>query len=380
MKKEFELAKRHGQPFSILMLDIDYFKSINDVYGHQFGDLVLQQVAKLLQSRVRKSDTVVRFGGEEFVVLSPNTSRTEALIAAQRHLETINIRSFGDKKRCLKLKISGAVASYPDDEVIESGDLLKIADQVLRKIKEDGGNRVYNSVSLRIERPGLTSVMSTEESVAHADVTFLKDKLGKLKKRANQSLAEAIFAFAKTLEVKDHYTGEHVERTVFYATETAKAVGLATDRVEMIRQAAMLHDLGKIGISDKILLKNGKLANREFDEIKKHPQIGIDIIRPIQFLRELIPLILYHHERWDGKGYPKGLKGEQIPLGARIIAIADVFQALPSKRPYRKAYSREEAVKIIKEASGNQFDPQIVQTFLRILEQSKEDQFARAPA
>jgi len=379
MKKEFELAKRHGHPFSILMFDIDYFKSINDVYGHQFGDLVLQQFAKFLMARVRKSDTVVRFGGEEFIILSPNTARTEALIAAQRHLESINSRSFGDKKRCLKLKVSGAVASYPEDKVVEPADLLKIADHVLRKIKEDGGNRVYNSVCLRTERPGLTSVISTEESAGHADVTFLKEKLEKLKKRANQSLAEAIFAFAKTLEVKDHYTGEHVEKTVYYATETARALGLDAGQVEIIRQAAMLHDLGKIGISDKILLKRGKLTNKELDHIKKHPQIGVDIIRPIQFLRELIPLMLYHHERWDGKGYPKGLKGEQIPLEARIIAIADVFQALTSKRPYRKAYSRDEAVNIIKEASGNQFDPRIVEAFLHILERSKEGRFARTP-
>jgi len=132
---------------------------------------------------------------------------------------------------------------------------------------------------------------------------------------SNQSLAEATFAFAKTIELKDHYSGEHVERTVHYAADIAQALGLPADRVEIIKQAAMLHDLGKIGIRKEILHKNSELNPKEMAEIKRHPQIGVDIIRPIHFFQPVIPLILYHHERWDGKGYPYGLKKEEIPLG-----------------------------------------------------------------
>jgi len=139
----------------------------------------------------------------------------------------------------------------------------------------------------------------------------------------------------------------------------------------MIKQAAMLHDLGKIGISENILLKKGKLTVKEFEEIKRHPQIGADIIRPIQVLHGLIPFIFYHHERWDGKGYPSGIRGEDIPLGARIIAIADVYQALISDRPYHKAFSENVAVGIIKKASGTQFDPRIVNIFLKIINKKK---------
>ena len=130
-----------------------------------------------------------------------------------------------------------------------------------------------------------------------------------------------------------------------------------------------MHDLGKIGISEKILLKKSKLTKSEFEEIKKHPQIGADILRPIQFLRNIIPLVFYHHEKWDGSGYPSGIKGEEIPIGARIISIADVYQSLTSDRPYRKAFTKEKAMKILKSGSGTQFDPRITGVFLKILQQ-----------
>ena len=195
--------------------------------------------------------------------------------------------------------------------------------------------------------------------------------MDKLTKQANQTLIESIFALAKTIELKDHYTGEHVEKTVQYATEIASTLGIPTEEVERIRQAAILHDLGKIGISDKILLKKSKLTKREFEEIKKHPQIAADILRPIHFLHDLIPYIFYHHERWDGKGYPSGLKGNDIPLGARIISLADVYKALISDRPYRKSFPKLEALKLIKKGSGTQFDPGIVKSFLHIINQEK---------
>jgi HD-GYP domain-containing protein (c-di-GMP phosphodiesterase class II) len=144
-------------------------------------------------------------------------------------------------------------------------------------------------------------------------------------------------------------------------------LNLPPEEVERVRQASILHDLGKIGISDEILLKKTRLTKKEYAKIKKHSQIAVDILRPIHFLQDVIPLIYYHHEKWDSTGYPSGLKGKQIPIGARIIAIADVYQALTSERPYRKAYSKEEAIKTIKEGGGTQFDPAVVNVFLKIL-------------
>ncbi|MDD5680492.1 MAG: diguanylate cyclase, partial [Candidatus Omnitrophica bacterium] len=363
---ELYRARRYTHPLSVIMLDIDYFKSINDVYGHQFGDLILKQFAKLLKKMVRRYDIIIRFGGEEFIIISPGTAGSTALLLGRRILDSINLYNFGNKKHTVKLKLSIAVSSYPENDVVKGMDLVDLADQILNKVKEYGGNRVYTATDIKVKAP-----LSLKQEAENTDVKVLKTKIERLHKRANQSLIEAVFAFAKTIELKDHYTGEHGERTVYYATEVAKNMGLPAEEVERVREAAILHDLGKIGISEKILLKKSSLTKGEFTLIKKHPQIGVDIIRPIQFLHSIIPLIFYHHERWDGKGYPVGLKGKEIPIGARIIALADAFQALSSDRPYRKGYSIAEALKIIESGSGSQFDPAVVKTFLGVMQKYK---------
>lgn len=361
IEAELERAKRHSENLSIIMVDIDYFKSINDVYGHRFGDTILKQFARLLKKEVRLYDIVVRFGGEEFIIISPCTTRQEAVSLTQRILDTASIHSFGDKKHRVKIKASAAVSSYPSDKRITRGaDFIDIADRILNKAKEDGGNRVYSSGDFE---EGNDRIKPREEPT----VDVLKEKIKKLTARGNQSVVEAIFAFAKTIELKDRYTGEHVEQTIHYATGIAYSLGLPKDEIEIVREASILHDLGKIGIPESILLKTGKLTKQERDVIKEHPHIGVDIIRPIHFLRDIIPVILHHHEWWNGKGYPHKLKKEAIPIGARIVAIADVYQALTSDRPYHKAYPREEAVKMIKSGSGTQFDPKIVSAFLEIL-------------
>jgi HD-GYP domain-containing protein (c-di-GMP phosphodiesterase class II) len=270
--------------------------------------------------------------------------------------------SFGNKKIIIKLKISMGVAAFPDDGAAKPMDLLELADRVLCKAKEFGGNRAYCSDDIKQLR-----YLSQEKKGRNPDIDYLQEKIGRLNKSANQGLVEAIFAFAKTIEFKDHCTGEHVEQTVSYATKIAETMGLSKDEILLIRQAAILHDLGKIGISEKILLKPSKLTKKEFAVIKEHPLIGADIIRPIHLLHNIVPLVMHHHERWDGKGYPSSLKGEEIPIGARIIAIADVYQALISNRPYRKALPENKAKEIIKEGAGTQFDPRIVDVFMQLI-------------
>ena len=367
IEAEFFRAKRYAHPLSAILTDIDYFKSINDVYGHQFGDLVLKQFARQLKMVVRQYDIVARTGGEEFVVLSPATNRADSVALAERILEIISLYDFGDESHKVKLKISIAVASYPEDKISKGADLIDLADHILVKVKEFGGNRVYSSSDLKKQDKDV----SPGEPEKTPDVNLLKKELEKLTRQANQGLIESIFAFAKTIELKDHYTGEHVEKTVHYATEVARELGLPKDEVDKIRKASILHDLGKIGISENILLKKGKLTKEEFDEIRKHPQIAVDILRPIQSLQGVIPMIYYHHERWDGGGYLNGLKGDEIPIGARIIAVSDVYEALTSDRPYRKAFPRDEAIRMVKESSGTQFDPKVVDAFLKVLQQEK---------
>ncbi|MFH1191761.1 MAG: diguanylate cyclase [Candidatus Omnitrophota bacterium] len=363
---EFHQARRYAQNLAIIMLDIDYFRSINDVYGIAFGDLVLKQLAKQLKRMVRRYDVLIRYSGEEFIIVSPRLNRDFAFNMAQRLLDSLNFINFGNKNHSVKLKISLSVVSFPEDRAKNGMDLVNLADLLLNKAKESGGNRAYSSLDAKNNVSKGTGKISKT-----AGIKTLKNKISKLNKQSKQGLSESIFAFAKTLELKDHYTGEHVENTVHFATGVAKELNLPKEDVELIKQAAMLHDLGKIGISENILLKKGKFNKKEFEEIKKHPQIGADIIRPIKFLRDLIPFIFYHHERWDGKGYPSRIKGEDIPLGARVIAIADVYQALISDRPYHKAFTKSAAIEIIKKSSGTQFDPRVVSAFLKVVSKEK---------
>nr|MBU1327927.1 diguanylate cyclase [Candidatus Omnitrophota bacterium] len=355
---EFYKAKRYHQLLSMIVIDIDYFRSVNDAYGYKFGDLVIKQFAHRLKKLVRKHDYVIRFGDEEFVIILPSNDKKGALELGQRIINSIRMFTFGDKKNTVKLRVSMAIISYPEDGLCRSSEFIEVADNVLSKAKEYGGDKICS-----------ISDLQKDNALSHKTVSIenLKQKLAKLTRKANQSSVESIFAFARTIEFKDHYTGNHVERTVYYANEIAKSLKLSAEDIKFIEQASMLHDLGKIGISEKILLKKGPLTKWEFTKIKEHPKIGVDIIRPIQFFHNLLPLILYHHERWDGKGYPFGLKGNEIPIGARIIAIADVYEALRSDRPYRKALSKKEALKIIKDNSGKQFDPKVVDVLIEVL-------------
>jgi diguanylate cyclase (GGDEF)-like protein/PAS domain S-box-containing protein/putative nucleotidyltransferase with HDIG domain len=363
---EFHQARRYAQNLAIIMLDIDYFKSINDVYGIVFGDLVLKQLAKQLKRMVRRYDILIRYSGEEFIIISPRLNRNAGFNLAQRLLDSLNFINFGNKKHSVKLKISLSVVSFPEDRAKNGMDLVNLANELLDKVKENGGNRAYSSLDVKnLLNKGLDKISKV------VGIKTLKNTISKLNKRSKQGLSESIFAFAKTLELKDHYTGEHVENTVHFAIAVAKELNLPNEDVELIKQAAMLHDLGKIGISENILLKKGRLNKKEFEEIKKHPQIGADIIRPIQFLHDLIPFIFYHHEHWNGKGYPSGIRGEDIPLGARVIAIADVYQALISDRPYHKAFTKSAAIDIIKKSSGTQFDPRVVSAFLKVVSKEK---------
>jgi HD-GYP domain-containing protein (c-di-GMP phosphodiesterase class II) len=284
----------------------------------------------------------------------------------------VDSRNFGDKTHTVKLKISAAIGSYPDNPRIRnSADFLNIADEILGHAKEEGGNRIYSSLNVAASQ-------KTADSDKEADITDLKEKIWKLTARGNQSVVEAIFAFAKTIEMKDHYTGDHVSDTIHYAARIAEKLKLPEHTIEMVRHAAALHDLGKIGIPENILHKKSKLSDEEYEVVKKHPQIGVDIIRPIHFLHKIIPAMLHHHERWDGGGYPYGLKGSAIPLGARIVAVADAYQAMISDRPYRKAISQEDAVDTLKKNAGTQFDPEIVDAFLDVLStESKSSKYKK---
>lgn len=355
-EKYFENAKLESRPFSLMMVDIDYLKSINDIYGFVMGDKILRQLADLLKTEVRLKDLVIRYGGEEFAVIMPNTNSMGADNIAENILNKVNIETFGDKKTKIKITVSIGLCSCPKEGIVSAKQVITNAEKAMSLSKERGGNDL--------------SVFPYKED--EKEKRELKSEIEEQKKqikegsRSKKSLIEFVQALANTVKAKDQYTQEHSKLMSKVAVEIAKQLNLPEIEIERIRLGSVLHDLGKIGISEAILLKPGKLTKEEFELVKQHPQIGAEIVRTVHALRDVIPLILHHHEKYDGSGYLKGLKGEEIPLGARIIGIADVYQALRSDRPYRKAYSKKKALHIIKEGSGKEFDPKIVNIFLKI--------------
>lgn len=363
LTSEFQRARRYVLPLSVIMLDIDYFKAINDVHGHQYGDLILKELAQCLKDYARVNDIVVRYGGEEFINLLPDTNKEGAIIFGKRLMDLIKEHIFDPKGKRIRLKVSMGISSFPEDGVDTVSDLIDAADQALHEAKENGGDRL--ATYKRVSKKDIKKIIGRG---GKEYIDILKDKLSKMAARVDGALLESVYAFAKAIKSKDYSTGEHSENMVTIVSKIGKSLNLSDREIENLQHAAMLHDLGKIGIPDKILHKTKRLTKAEYARIKKHPQIGAEIIKSVRSLNGVVPIILYHHERFDGLGYSAGLKGKGIPLGARIIALADVYQALVSDRPYRRAYSKVEALRIIKKGSGTQFDPRIVKIFMRIMQ------------
>lgn len=362
LSAEVYRAKRYDYPFSLVLVDIDYFKSINDAYGHRVGDEVLIAFCNLLKRLLRKSDILARYGGEEFVILMASVDRLNAQRIASRLLDTISGHIFRVSGLSIRLKVSiGVVTLLEELSINDSYKLLDAADCALQRAKNSGGNRVIAYSSLyKDEKDSIRKTTPKEE------VKILKRKIQKLSERVDRVVLESIYAFSKSLEARDYYTAEHTDKMVSIVLGIGKKLGLSQEELDNLERGAMLHDIGKIGISDSILRKKGKLTPEEYLMIKLHPKIGAEIIRSIHFLKDVVPIVLHHHERWNGKGYPSGLKGEEIPLAARIVSIGDAYQALASDRPYRRAYSKKDALEIIKKEAGVCFDKNLVEILVKI--------------
>jgi len=340
LKEEVSRHARYGDVFSIFMLDLDNFKTYNDVYGHPAGDILLSQIGEIIRSSVRNADQAFRYGGDEFVVILPQTVRDDAYVVAERVRDQVAGEM---EKKSLTVTCSIGLASYPADGVI-SQDLVTGADTALYYAKWTGGNRTYLS----------SKVLS--EPVDNGEVHGKRNGLS------------AVYSLVSVVEARDPYVYGHSRRVNTYAVALAEAIGLSPDEVSKVSTAALLHDIGKIGIPDKVLNKKGGLNEEDWRAVKAHPRLGANIISNIPNLVPCVSIILHHHERWDGGGYPEGLKGEEIPIEARILAIADSFEAMSSARPYRPALSLEQVVKELRQVAGHQFDPQLVKVFIGIIE------------
>ena len=340
LQEEITRHSRYGNVFSLFLLDLDNFKAYNDIYGHPSGDKLLNQIGGIIRRSIRNPDQAFRYGGDEFIVILPETTMDDAYIVGDRVRDQVASEMKAEE---IAVTCSVGLSSYPSDGII-FGELVTVADTALYHAKRTGGNRVYLSSKI------------------------LSEPLPESGTYARGSGLSAVYALAAAVDAKDSYTYDHSRRVNVYAVALAEAVGLSPDEVSRVSTAALLHDIGKISISDKILRKKTKLNAEEWGQIKSHPRLGANIVGNVPNLVPCVSGILYHHERWDGTGYPEGLAGEAIPLEARILAVADAFAAMTSARPYRDALSNEEVMKELKEGAGKQFDPKLVEVFKGIVE------------
>jgi diguanylate cyclase (GGDEF)-like protein/putative nucleotidyltransferase with HDIG domain len=335
---------------SVMFCDIDKFKLTNDSYGHEVGDLILKETAKIIKNQVKDAGIVFRYGGEEFVVIMCNYNSEEALIEAEK------IRKIIAKNQVLQeyadyfpITISIGIASYPK-HALDAEGLVKKSDTAMYYSKQSGRNQcnIYNN-NMKV---------------------FLKDGNKDINK---ELLMDSVLALAEAVDAKDDYTGKHSKMVSKYSILLAEKLEFTENEKNRLRIGALLHDCGKIGIPDDIIHKPKKLSYSEFAIIKNHTLLGHNIIKHITNDEEIINCVRSHHERWDGKGYPDGISGDSIHLFARIVCIADVYHAMTSDRPYRKALTQEEAIDEFIRGKGTQFDPKLVDAFVEIIKELKEN-------
>ena len=350
---EVERAARHYKPLSVAFIDIDRFKPINDTFGHNSGDAVLRQVAGLLAASVRASDTFGRYGGEEFMLILPETLADDAVLLAEELRTLVMSQQFTIAgHQTLKATISIGIAGGRGSE-LQLDMLVDRADAAMYAAKSLGRNRTYLYRELDDEAPVRRAPISPQH---RAQATAI----------GQWASDTATQALASVLAPQPQHRGRPSDMIASLATGIALEMGLPREDIERIRIASLLHDLGKIAIPDEILDKPSRLSDSEWQTIGEHPRIGQVILEQASSLREAIPVVLHHHERFNGGGYPHGLRGAEIPLGARIVAVADAYHAMVHDRPYSSALDHDQALEELRNHAGTQFDPRVVEVFCAI--------------
>ena len=348
---EEEIEKNKHGSLSLIMVSVEDFKLYNQLYGAEEGDQALRQVATVLQGCVGENGYVARYNGKEFAVILPQHDVLASKNIANNirlQIMEINKQQQNPLYRQKVLTASAGICSIPY-AASNMKQLMDNADQALYQAKRNGKNRVM-----------IYSVGEVEDTRASQ-----QESLTGYKEGIYSEYASTIYALTAAIDTKDHYTFSHSKNVAAYAAAFAQAYGLNKESVAIIQEAALLHDIGKIGIPEHILNKPGRLEPEEYEAMKEHVENSIGIIRHLPSLDYVIPAVIGHHERWDGKGYPRRIAGEDIPLAARILCIADSFDAMIARRSYKEPYPVEKALTIILEESGRQFDPKLGPLFVQ---------------
>lgn len=346
---ELERARRGGTTMTVIVGDLDHFKEVNDRSGHQIGDAALQRVAGILGGGARQIDAAARIGGEEFALILPDTDASGALVVAERLRCAVRDEFAQD---VVAITMSFGIATYPEHGET-AASLLRAADEALYGAKESGRNR----------------------SVLHSpEVRRMSEGRGERDLEGERFLA-VVLDLAEAIDLRFSGSARHSETVGRYAEMMARELGLSEARVGRVRLAGMLHDVGKVGVPDAILKKPGRLTDEEFAVVRRHPDLGAQILEHPN-LRDVQAWVRMHHERPDGTGYPLGLAGEELPLEARIVAVADAYEAMTSDRAYRDSIGHAAAREELRRCAGAQFDARVVEAFLAVLERES----ARAEA
>ncbi|MBI1987809.1 MAG: diguanylate cyclase [Nitrospinae bacterium] len=346
LEDELKRAFHAQKPLSLIFCDLDSFKKFNDRYGHTAGNMALKEVSRIIKECKRRIDIAARYGGEELVLILPDTDDQNAQVVAERIRREIAGFSFDTgRPGGAPITLSIGIASYPQDAQHKQ-PLIDKADWAMYYAKRKGGNQVRR---FNVEK---------EKFDDFAPKKLLHEEL----------YPNAVLAVIAAADAKDAYTHDHSESVARYASSIARALGLSETQARMVSIAGLLHDGGKIGIPDAILHKKEKLEEEEWKMIRTHPTMGEAILKHIDTLDRVLPIIRHHHEDYEGGGYPDGICQEEIPLEARILRVADAYDAMISPRPYRRLLSQQEAIAELRAGAGKQFDPQVVDAFVRLLE------------
>ena len=365
---EWRRSSRTGAHFCLALVDLDRFQQVNDRLGGAESDKVLATVAALLAARSRQSNMVARYGGDEFAILMPETTTEQAEVLAERLRSALQADHFLHSHH---VTASIGVASFPNHGPTPD-DVLSVADSGMYLAKHCDGNCVK------------TASLSIAADDAEGDQELLDAYLGVAVKRMFSNGHEAfhhyrhrfeqmkplwdtITALAFAVEAKDPFMKDHVQKVSKLAAQIAIQAGLSETEIDYIRLAGIVHDIGKIHVPDPVRFKPTLLTAEEYEIMKTHAASGAKILEPLK-VTPLERIVRYHHEAFDGQGYPEGLKGDQIPLGARIITVADAFDAIVSDRAYRKARTVSQALAELRRCRGTQFDPLAVDALVRLME------------